>query len=414
MDLLPNLGAEEGDDWRAFQREPAVRTAARLWRLLYPHDACLRVPSPGGAALAPDPARWPADLGPPATTPALAWLGADEQPTPWLATATLEAQAGAQLGRPLAGPPPAVVAELNDKAFAVRAARELGLVPRALDALVEVLEPADLRDADALVARLQTTLQAWPAWTGRRFTLKPRFGTSGRGRVAGRESLDTPAVRGALARLERSGGAIFEPWLERQTDLAVALHVPGNSSADALPVVVGSMELITTASGLHRGHCGELDARGRIFSGHPVDETLRADAAAIAARVAERGYRGPSGVDAFTYREDGRERLRSVVELNARPTMGLVAIGLVRRALAAHRERLRPEPGARHGWLFTLVPPTEAEAYRAWLRDCGDEVLALELDVDPEEERARAPRPILAFGPDATRLRAAHRAHLGC
>ena len=30
MELLPNLGAEEGDDWRAFRHEPHARTL-QLW-----------------------------------------------------------------------------------------------------------------------------------------------------------------------------------------------------------------------------------------------------------------------------------------------------------------------------------------------------------------------------------------------
>ena len=34
--------------------------------------------------------------------------------------------------------------------------------------------------------------------------------------------------------------------------------------------------MLVTQAGLYRGHFGEVDSRGRIFSGHPKDESLRA------------------------------------------------------------------------------------------------------------------------------------------
>ena len=57
------------------------------------------------------------------------------------------------------------------------------------------------------------------------------------------------------------------------------VHVHPHAES-ALPVLLGSLEMWTTPSGVYRGHFGEVDSRGRVFSGDSRDETLRADAAA--------------------------------------------------------------------------------------------------------------------------------------
>jgi hypothetical protein len=56
------------------------------------------------------------------------------------------------------------------------------------------------------------------------------------------------------------------------------------------------------------------------------------DAARFAGRVlSERGYEGPLGVDALLYRGLGGEvRLKPILELNPRLTMGALALGLTR------------------------------------------------------------------------------------
>jgi hypothetical protein len=417
MELLPNLGAEEGDDWRAFLHEPHARVAARLWSLLYSHDACFRFPGQSPR----DPWRserceayWPAAFGSVSTKPVFAWLEESDQPTAWLNTRSLERAAGDALGLRPSGPPADLLTTIHDKAFAVETARELGLVPRAIENLIQIIDVEQLRSPDALVEELDACLRGWPAWTGRRFTLKPRQGSSGRGRVAGQAVADTTSVRGALPRLAERGGAIFEPWLERRSDLSVALHVPSVPSHDshaALPTILGSLEMLATESGVFRGHCGEVDSRGRVFSGHRDDEMLRADAAAVAQSARDAGFSGPCGIDAFIYMESDRERLRSLVEFNARVTMGLVTIGLIRRALPHVHEQLELSPGIRRGFLMGfgrpgrgLDEPLEIAA------SCRGASL---IDLGPAGKEAD-PHPFLIFARDRVPLRRAHREVLGC
>ena len=405
--LLPNLGAEEGDDWRAFFSEPRVRLAARLWSHLFSNRTRFRLPdrsTGSGWTSRPCIGSWPDVLGPAPGAPVFDWLETPRRPIAWLKTKHLEDSVRDTLGSELAGPPAHCVADLHDKAFAARTADELGLVPPSLGALIQILTPEELRSPDALIRRLDAALLGWPDWTERRFTLKPRHGTSGRGRIGGRETTDTDAIRGALPRLAERGGAIFEPWLSRRTDLSVTLYVPPTAASESHPTLLGSLEMLVTPGGVFRGHRGEVDSRGRIFSGHQEDERLRADAAATAARAREAGFVGPCGIDALSYLEGDRERMRSLVEFNARTTMGLVTIGLVRRALPLVRERLDLTPGERRAF-FLGIAETSGDQVDDPHRTLDEPEASgpLVLDLGPAAEGSPL-RAFLVFGRDAEQL----------
>ena len=357
--LLPNLGAEEGDDWRAFASQPRVRLAARLFGHLFSATAHFAFPdSHGGGNVSRGPCGpfWPDALGSRPKGPVFDWLERESPPRPvaWLATPDLDRWACESFGHGLAGPPPECVARIHDKAFAIRTARELDLEPTRLAPLPRILSPDELLAPDALVRRLDAALRDWPDWTERRFTFKPRRGTSGRGRVGGCDTTDTAKIRGAFPRLAARGGAIFEPWLPRRSDLSVSLRIPSPAEVGVQPVLLGSLESLVTPSGVFRGHLGEVDSRGRVFSGHTKDERLRADAATVAGVARKQGFHGPCGIDAFGYLEGEHERMRPLVEFNARATMGLITIGLVRRALPLVRERLDLGPGGRTRFVFAI------------------------------------------------------------
>ncbi len=412
--LLPNLGAEEGDDWRGYTRDSPVRVAARLWALLFSKTAALRSPSsqPEDEAMVwvdlPVGDLWPPSLGAAPAQAVYPWIQPPDSLVPWLRTASLDAQAGREEARRMSGPEPQIVAHVHDKAFAVEAARALELLPESLSDLISVVEAETFESPASLLESLSARLASWPAWTEGRFTLKPRSGSSGRGRVAGIGILDTAAIRGALPRLAQSGGAIFEPWLEREVDLSVCLYIPEPGSGETLPTLLGSLELLVTPSGVYRGHCGELDSRGRVFSGHREDENLRAQAASIAERAREAGFFGPCGVDAFVYRETDRERLRPAVEFNARPTMGLVTLGLLRRARPQRPAELALEPGDRGAFLFAMLPAIASEIASRIVEEAGPHAHSIGLARCDEDT---APTPVLFFSHDLASLREAYRRH---
>ncbi len=309
-----NIGSEEGSAWASAKAPPAVKTVSRLWRRLF------------------EPERRAFD-----------WLPGDDRLVAWLNTdEALERAEAAAL--PLYGATPEVVQRVHDKAFVLEIARREALGPPELLACIRSLESDELRAPDAL-EHINQMLAGWPDWAQRKFILKPRFGTSGRGRAAGEQACaDTPEIQGSLKRLAKRGGAILEPWLDRIEDLSAQVVVQPDGSL----VVLGTTRQLVSDSGVYRGNRGAVDSKGRVVSESPWDEALREATVTVARAAAAAGYRGPAGLDALSYRgfDDG-ERFRPLVEWNARFTLGTVAIGLVRQNLARLKERFGLEPGGR-------------------------------------------------------------------
>ena len=152
---------------------------------------------------------------------------------------------------------------------------------------------------------------------------------------------------------------------------------------------------------------GEVDSRGRVFSGHASDEAVREAAAALAGAAHEAGYFGPAGLDSLLFRmpaEGGapaREVLRPVVEWNARFTLGIVTVGIVRRALPALRAELGLEPGERRAFLFATDLPDGWESWQA-ICEARDEALQR---VVPLWTQRDTTRPALVVGRDLAALR---------
>ncbi len=359
--LIPNFGAEEGAGWGAPAYRPidetptgaqparviVQRTAARLWQSLFASGSrCLGESKTGADAF------WPKDFGIRNPEPIFSWLDVPDYAIAWLNTPAA-LQFAREADRRLLGAAPDVVREVHDKAFAHRVAVAERMLPAGLESCIAVLEPDALRDPDRAIREIEERLARWPAWTAGRFTLKPRFGTSGRGRVAGHAGRVVEAS-GGFARLAESGGAMLEPWLKRTCDLSAQFWI----GADRRLVLLGTTELLVDGSGLYRGHRGFVDSKGRITSGNPYDEALREAAVVVAEAAVAAGYQGPCGIDAFAFEsEPGRVELRSIVEFNARFTLGIVAIGLLRRALPRIRQELSLDPGGLRAFLFRLDAP---------------------------------------------------------
>jgi hypothetical protein len=395
--LIPNFGAEEGAGWGAPAYRPdeeaprdsqpargiVQRTAARLWQGLFASGSrCLGESETGADAF------WPKDLGTRHPQPIFSQLDVHGHAVAWLNTpAALQFAKEAECR--LLGAAPEVVQKVHDKAFAHRITIEEQMLPACLESCVAVLEPDELRDPDRAIREIEAKLARWPAWTAGRFTLKPRFGTSGRGRVAGNAGR-VAEVSGGFPRLAESGGAMLEPWLKRTCDLSAQLWI----GRDRRLVLLGTTELLVEGSGLYRGHRGFVDSRGRVTSGNRYDETLREAAVAIAQAAIAAGYHGPCGVDAFVFEtEPGRVELRPVVEFNARFTFGTVAIGLLRRALPRIRQELSLDPGGLRAFLFRLDAPPggwpdSTDAQDALLISLGAE--------DPDDAARAEPGLLLA------------------
>ncbi|MGH9887747.1 MAG: hypothetical protein ACREBE_19605, partial [bacterium] len=264
--LFANLGAEEEGAWRRMADHPRVRSVARLWAALFPAGA--RLLGPGSEALP----QLAGALASGASEPAFPFCAPGRVLVPWLATREAEALARAE-ALPLAATPADVTRRVHDKAFAHEAARAAGLVPAALSETTLALSPDELADADAVRCRIEAAVARWPAALRERFALKPRLGTSGRGRLIGvAGTLDGGSLGRALERLRASGGVLVEPWLERTLDLSAQLHVVAPDDVR----VLGTLRQVLTPHGGPLGHVGRISADGAIDSGSRGDAELRA------------------------------------------------------------------------------------------------------------------------------------------
>lgn len=360
--LYPNLGGEEFPGKGGVVMTSATAPTLRLWRLLF-GPAAHFLPALVGKESSDVSSNlndgwWPLGLGKRPETPAFEWLSKCTGIVPWISTARLQLHPSLD-NQNISSAPAGAVARVHDKAFADHVAREEGLLCDAIQNLFLVLEPELLLEPDAAVRRMERKLKSWPGELGHNFTLKPRLGTSGRGRVPGVDGrVDSPTVRGALKRLAKRGGAILEPWFKRGIDLSAQMHITQSGEVTLL----GTLEQIVAPSGVYLGHRAEIDSRGRVFCAGEHDEAMRETAVIAANHAYREGYYGPCGTDGFTMLisdVNGKlnETLRPLVEFNARFTMGTIAIGLVRLALDLVKETIDLNPGDRRAFYFGLDAP---------------------------------------------------------
>ena len=181
------------------------------------------------------------------------------------------------------------------------------------------------------------------------------FGASGRDQVrlapAPAPLWDHDAHRRHVERLLREQGLlVVEPYLDRLADPSVQLEIiaPGQARTIGLSRFFTDRRGQYQGSVLHPLEAGlEGEARQLLWGEEGLLEPVAAFLAEqLAAELAPTGYRGPLGIDLLVYRDGDRVRLKPVVEINPRCTMGHVALELGGRVAA----------GAASRWLMLRVP----------------------------------------------------------
>jgi hypothetical protein len=225
--------------------------------------------------------------------------------TPWGWTPSA-ALAGERLGAIVEPLPFETVARVNSKLWSHALEVELG-VANGGAATASTLE--ELNEA----AR-----RACPR-ANDKWVVKSPYGFAARERVLGRG----PSVEGAQAawvskRLVRGETLIFQPWLEVVREYGVVAEI----ARDGSHTVLGVSDLQTNGAGTGTGY-----VLGRAPSPERM-EALEATARAVCERLYREGYHGPVGVDAIEHAGG----LHPLLEVNARYTMGFIAVA-VERAL---------------------------------------------------------------------------------
>lgn len=177
--------------------------------------------------------------------------------------------------------------------------------------------------------------------------LKAPYGTAGRNAQRVRDGVPNAAQHGWIASmLKAQGGAlIVEPWLDRVCDLSLQLEVSpaGVPRYDELHRFICDRRgqyLGAVLGPLMRNVPSEL---ARLFNGEGRDPRRLARVSAVVAQhvaavAHQHGYHGRLGIDAMVFRTgDGSLRLRPMVEVNARPTLGCIVLGVARQLAANAR-----------------------------------------------------------------------------
>lgn len=298
--LIANLDAEEHLTETASETRARRRTLpASVRRTIAPLALLMRV-----FARSDDDLLWlPEGVAPNCLAPRT------DLPTPRLVTGALERldHAGPVLAWADTGP---VGRRVLSRRFAFELA-ETGTIPRLPGACLV-----------ASVREIETAVAGGPPSGAVGWVAKALYGASGRHRLVhhGWTAPDA-AVRPHLDSLfRRSGELLFEPWMDRVGDFGSVGVVCGNDGGRV--EVLGLHRLAVDARGAFRGI--DLDGAGALAAD---EQTALLDVSRTAGHaLAQAGYEGPFGVDAWRYGlPDGSFGFHPAGEVNARITFGYVA-----------------------------------------------------------------------------------------
>lgn len=167
-----------------------------------------------------------------------------------------------------------------------------------------------------------------------RWVIKAEFGAAGREQLRGEAQPDRAGVRWIENRLRRDGIVFVEPLVRRQVEIGIQWEIPNSPAAE--PKLVGIAALDTDESGRFRGSLVSSDGPGEEWV-EAIEVSRRA-----AAKLQSLGYFGPLGIDAMQYLDyAGQSRWRPLQDINARWTMGRLALGLKARLTPGGAASLR-------------------------------------------------------------------------
>jgi len=211
-------------------------------------------------------------------------------------------------------PDVAVVRHVNSRAYRVELERELSPYFTGSQVLTSTEEFATLLK---------------PVSPNAKWVLKANWGMSGREQWRGQgQEISEACANWLRARLARQGVVVWEPWLESLAEVGIQCEIPVAGPVEFM----GLTESVVDAFGQFAG-CWVQGVPEAAWHGQAIEQALRA-----AAFVQKAGYFGPLGIDAMLFRNlEGELCLRPLQDLNARWTMGRIALGWRRLLQPAER-----------------------------------------------------------------------------
>lgn len=223
--------------------------------------------------------------------------------TPWGWTPSAVA-AGERAGAIVRSIPFSTVARVNSKLWSHALEVELGIAQRGA-ALARSFE------------ELQETIARACPQPNDKWVVKSPYGFAARDRVLGRGPvLEQPQAKWCLRRLAQGETLIFQPWLEVVREYGVVMLISPGGALE----IQGISDLQTNGAGTGTGY---------ILARPPEPQRvteLESIARIVGARLFAEGYHGPVGIDALEHACG----FRPLLEINARYTMGFVAVAVER------------------------------------------------------------------------------------
>lgn len=223
---------------------------------------------------------------------------------PWGWTDVLQQRARLQRLE-FTAPPPAAVRDVNSRKFSFELETEwqVGLPGASM--------VRDLAELEAAIANARLFAD--------QLVIKANWSMAGRERILIADQPTDADLAWIRSRLHHHGAIFVEPWVARVAEAGIQIQI----SQSGLPQLIGVSQLICDSRGQYGGSWF-ADLPNAAYHWQPaVDVAMRA-----AARLQDRGYFGPLGIDAMRYRlHDGSLNLRPLMDINARWTMGRLSLG---------------------------------------------------------------------------------------
>jgi hypothetical protein len=197
--------------------------------------------------------------------------------------------------------------------------------------------------------------------------LKAPYGTSGMQLKEVRSLLEikemSPLYGWIKGVLETQGSLVIEPHLNKVADFSTQMEIEAERTE-----IFDARFFLTGPRNEYRGsYLGKKPAISDeeqtryLFSTREMRTRLLRD---LAHRLRSEGYQGPVGVDSLLYRDENNQlKLKAIVEINPRWTMGRVALELEKKFA----------PGVPALWLFLPVKAILAAGFQS-AEDFADEV----------------------------------------
>jgi hypothetical protein len=208
-------------------------------------------------------------------------------------------------------------------------------------------------EAGVAVDTLEAALEAIAAIRRRghhRVVVKEAHGLAGHNAIRLWEPEVLPTQRQWLAKAARNRRQlVVEPWLERELDFSVQLEMgPRKLNVCGYTGLVNDPkgQFLANWAAANYDRCLPADVAA-LFPTHDdmagrLERLYGGIMASLEAELKRAGFIGPVSIDAFVYRTPGGDcRLKPIVEINPRYTMGRLAVELMRHACAGSRGLLR-------------------------------------------------------------------------